>query len=181
MLQPQLRRDFLSLLNLQKHWIDGKIPAGKEDHPVVYVDLTDAKAYAGWAGKRLPSEEEWQIAARGPDGLLYPWGNEMEDNKCNRNINGVTTAVKSFPEGKSSYGCYDMCGNTWELTANEYSDGRTRFVMLKGGSCFKADGSVWYMDGGPQKNNFFAKMLLMWPGLDRCSTVSFRCAADIKS
>ena len=165
--------------NFLKHWIDGVIPTGKEDHPVVYVDLPDAKAYAGWAGKRLPSEEEWQIAAQGPDGLLYPWGNELEDNKYNRNTNGVTTAVKSFPDGKSSYGCYDMCGNTWELTANEYSDGRTRFVMLKGGSCFKAEGSVWYMDGGPQKNSFFAKMLLMWPGLDRCSTVGFRCVVDL--
>jgi hypothetical protein len=72
-----------------------------------------------------------------------------------------------------------MYGNTWELTGNEYSDGRTWFVMLKGGSCFKAEGSVWYMDGGPQKNSFFAKMLLMWPGLDRCSTVGFRCAADL--
>ena len=165
--------------NFLKHWIDGKIPAGLENHPVVYVDLNDAKAYASWAGKRLPSEEEWQLAAQGPDGTLYPWGNEMEDERCNRNTNGVTTSVKSFPGGKSAYGCYDMCGNTWELTANEYSDGRTRFVMLKGGSCFKAEGSVWYMDGGPQKNSFFAKMLLMWPGLDRCSTVGFRCAADL--
>jgi formylglycine-generating enzyme required for sulfatase activity len=164
--------------NFLKHWIDGKIPRGKEDHPVVYVGLADAKAYAGWAGKRLPSEEEWQIAAQGPDLLSYPWGNEMRDNMCNQNTNGVTTPVSSFPEGKSTFGCYDMCGNTWELTANEYSDGKTRFVMLKGGSCFKAEGSVWYMDGGPQKNSFFAKMLLMWPGLDRCSTVGFRCAAD---
>ncbi|OFX40572.1 MAG: hypothetical protein A2X03_13155, partial [Bacteroidetes bacterium GWA2_40_15] len=162
-----------------KHWINGKIPAGKEDHPVVYVDLIDARAYAIWAGKRLPSEEEWQIAAQGPDGLMYPWGNEMEDNRCNRNTNGVTTAVKAFPQGVSAYGCYDMCGNTWELTGNEYSDGRTRFVILKGGSCFKAGGSVWYMDGGPQKNSFFAKMLLMWPGLDRCSTVGFRCITDL--
>ena len=166
--------------NFLKHWINEKIPAGEEDHPVVYVDLTDARAYARWARKRLPTEEEWQIAAQGRDGLLYPWGNEMEDNRCNCNTSGLTTAVKAFPEGVSAYGCYDMCGNTWELTGNEYNDGRTRFVMLKGGSCFKAEGSVWYMDGGPQKNSFFAKMLLIWPGLDRCSTVGFRCAADLE-
>lgn len=165
--------------NFLKHWNKGQIPAGLEDHPVVYVSHEDAKAYAGWAVKRLPSAEEWQLAAQGPDGLIYPWGNEKEDNRCNSNTNGLTTAVKSFPDGKSSYGCYDMCGNTWELTQDVFSDGRTRFVMLKGGSCFRAEGSVWYMDGGPQKNSFLAKMLLMYPGLDRCSTVGFRCTVDL--
>jgi formylglycine-generating enzyme required for sulfatase activity len=165
--------------NFLKHWNNGKIPASLEDHPVVYVSHEDAAAYAGWAGKRLPSADEWQLAAQGPDGLIYPWGNEMEDNRCNRNTNGITTAVKSFPGGRSSYGCYDMCGNTWELTRDVYSDGRTRFVMLKGGSCFRAEGSIWYMDGGPHKNSFIAKMLLMCPGLDRCSTVGFRCVADL--
>lgn len=165
--------------NFLKHWIDGHIPAGKEDHPVVYVDLDDARAFAEWSGKRLPTEEEWQFAAEGINALIYPWGNEMEENKCNKNTNGVTTAVKSFPGGISPFGCYDMCGNTWELTGNEYSDGRTRFVMLKGGSCYKAAGSEWYFDGGPQKNRFIAKMLLIWPGLDRCLTVGFRCAIDL--
>jgi hypothetical protein len=171
--KPRFHENFL------KHWKDGKIPVGKEDHPVVYIDLEDARAYARWAGKRLPSEEEWQFAAEGYQGFAYPWGNEMEENRCNRNINMETTAVRAFPEGISCFGCYDMCGNTWELTESEYTDGRTRFVMLKGGSCYKANGSVWYTDGGPQKNNFIAKMLLMWSGLDRCSTVGFRCAADL--
>lgn len=171
---PLFRENFL------KHWINGQIPWGKEDHPVVYVDLEDARAYAKWAGKRLPAEEEWQFAAQGPDSLTYPWGNEMEGNKCNQSTNYNLTAVRAFPEGISPFGCYDMCGNTWELTDSEYSDGRTRFIMLKGGSCYKAQGSVWYTDGGPQKNNFVAKMLLMWPGLDRCSTIGFRCAADLQ-
>ena len=171
--KPRFQENFL------KHWADGKIPSGKEDHPVVYVDLEDAGAYAKWAKKRLPSEEEWQFAAQGVNALNYPWGNKVEENKCNQNTNGETTAVKAFPGGISPFGCYDMCGNTWEWTGNEYSDGRTRFVMLKGGSCYKAKGSVWYMDGGPQKNNFIAKMLLMWPGLDRCSTVGFRCVVDL--
>jgi hypothetical protein len=171
--QPRFQENFL------RHWVDGKIPAGREDHPVVYVDLEDARAYAGWAGKRLPTEEEWQFAAGGSRGLAYPWGNEMSENKCNQNIDMETTSVRAFPEGISPFGCYDMCGNTWEMTESEYTDGRTRFVMLKGGSCYKAKGSVWYTDGGPQKNNFIAKMLLMWSGLDRCSTVGFRCAVDL--
>jgi Sulfatase-modifying factor enzyme 1 len=165
--------------NFLRHWINGRIPAGKEDHPVVYTDLVDARAYARWAGKRLVTEEEWQFAAQGPETLAYPWGNEMEEGRCNPNLDGETTSVKAFPAGASPFGCLDMCGNTWELTANEYNDGRTRFVMLKGGSCYKATGSEWYFDGGPQKNSFLAKMLLIWPGLDRCPTVGFRCAADL--
>lgn len=171
--KPRFRENFL------KHWADGKIPSGKEDHPVVYIDLEDARAYAKWAKKRLPSEEEWQFAAQGINALNYPWGNQMEENKCNQNTKGVTTAVKAFPGGISPFGCYDMCGNTWEWTGSEYSDGRTRFVMLKGGSCYKAVGSNWYTDGGPQKNNFIAKMLLTWSGLDRCATVGFRCVVDL--
>jgi formylglycine-generating enzyme required for sulfatase activity len=171
--EPEFRENFLH------HWESGQIPPGKEDHPVVYIDLEDARAYARWAGKRLPSEEEWQYAAQGLDALHFPWGNGMETNRCNTDTNLHTTAVKAFPKGISPFGCYDMCGNTWELTESEYSDGRSRFVMLKGGSCYKAVGSVWYTDGGPQKNGFIAKMLLMWPGLDRCATVGFRCAVDL--
>jgi formylglycine-generating enzyme required for sulfatase activity len=171
--RPRFQENFL------KHWVDGKIPFGKEDHPVVYVDLEDVRAYARWSGKRLPSEEEWQFAAQGINALNFPWGNEMERNKCNQNTSGETSAVKAFPAGISPFGCYDMCGNTWELTSNEYCDGRSRFVMLKGGSCYKAMGSQWYTDGGPQKNNFIAKMLLMWSGLDRCSTIGFRCVVDL--
>lgn len=171
--RPQIPENFL------KHWVNGQIPPGKEDHPVVYVCHEDARAYAEWAGKRLPSEEEWQFAAQGSDAFDYPWGNKMMDERCNQNLNGETTGVMDFPDGASPFGCLDMCGNTWELTANVYSDGRTRFVMLKGGSCYKAQGSDWYFDGGPRKNSHVAKMLLIWPGLDRCSTVGFRCAADI--
>ena len=115
----------------------------------------------------------------GPEALTYPWGNEPDKNKCNQNLNGETTEVNAYAEGASPFGCLDMCGNVWELTGRIYSDGRTRFVMLKGGSCYKAEGSEWYFDGGPQKNSFVAKMLLFWPGLDRCSTVGFRCAADL--
>lgn len=165
--------------NFLKHWDNGRAPAGLEDHPVVYVDLDDARAYARWAGKRLATEEEWQYAAQGRDGLAYPWGNAWEDGRCNDGRTGGTTVVTAFPEGRSPFGCYDMCGNTWEWTESERNDSRTRFCVVKGGSYFKAKGSDWYADGGPQRCDFAAKFLLMWPGLDRCATIGFRCAIDL--
>jgi formylglycine-generating enzyme required for sulfatase activity len=166
-------------VNFLKQWINGHIPAGKEEHPVVYIDLNDARAYARWAGKRLPTEEEWQWAAQGNSNNPYPWGNEMEENKCNSGNESNTTPVYFYPEGKSPWGCYDMCGNVWEMTESEYNDGRNRFAILKGGSFYKANGSDWYFDGGPLPVNFSAKQLLMYPGLDRCATVGFRCVIDL--
>ena len=165
--------------NFLKHWAAGRPPEGKEDHPVVYVDLDDARAYARWAGKRLPTEEEWQFAAEGPEGLEYPWGNEMEPGRSNGGGTGGTTGVTAFPDGRSPFGCYDMCGNTWEWTESRRSDGRTRFAILKGGSYYQAEGSHWYADGGPRPANFAAKLLLTWPGLDRCATIGFRCVVDL--
>ena len=166
--------------NFLKHW-NGQIPPpGKEDHPVVYVGLEDARAYAAWAGKQLPTEDQWQYAAQGPSALKYPWGNEMEAGRCNLGDSGTTTSVTAFPDGRSPFGCYDMCGNTWEWTESERTDGRTRFCLIRGGSYYIAKGSHWYMDGGPQPTDFAAKFLLMWPGLDRCATIGFRCVASIE-
>jgi len=165
--------------NSLKHWHNGHVPPGIEDHPVVYVDLADARAYARWAGKRLPTEQEWQYAAQGTDGRTYPWGSQWEPSRCNDGSGGGTTSVAAFGQGRSPFGCYDMCGNTWEWTESERSDGRTRFCILRGGSHYKAKGSDWYADGGPQPCDFAAKFLLMWPGLDRCATIGFRCAVDL--
>lgn len=165
--------------NFLKHWPGGKPPDGQEDHPVVYVDLDDARAYARWAGQRLPTEEEWQYAAQGADGRAYPWGNEMEPGRCNDGKSGGSTAVSAFPLGRSPFGCHDMCGNVWQWTESERSDGRTRFCIIRGGSFFAARGSNWYVDGGPRPANFATKFLLMWPGLDRCATIGFRCVKDI--
>lgn len=169
--EPRQTKNFL------KHWVDGKPPAGKEDHPVVYVDLDDARAYAKWAGKRLPTDAEWQYAAEGPDRLEYPWGNEMESDRFN--TSDGTTSVRAFPKGRSPFGCYDMSGNTWEWTESEQTDdGRSRYCLIRGGSYFNTVGSDWYVDGGPQPSNRATKMLLVWPGLDRCATIGFRCVVD---
>jgi formylglycine-generating enzyme required for sulfatase activity len=168
------------LENFLKHWQDGKPPAGQEDHPVVYVDLDDARAYARWAGRRLPTEEEWQYAAQGSDGRKYPWGSLLDASHCNGGETGGTTPVKAFPLGRSPCGCYDMCGNVWQWTESRRSDGHTRFCVIRGGSWFQAQGSGWYADGGPRPAGFAEKFLLTWPGLDRCATIGFRCAVDLE-
>jgi formylglycine-generating enzyme required for sulfatase activity len=165
--------------NFLKHWENNAPPSGLENHPVVYVDLADARAYAKWVGKRLPTEEQWQYASQGSDNRIYPWGNKFQEDFCNGGRSGGTTGVTEFPEGRSPFGCYDMCGNVWEWTESERSDGRTRFCIIRGGSFFKAKGSSWYADGGPQSCSFAAKFILMWPGLDRCATIGFRCAVDL--
>jgi formylglycine-generating enzyme required for sulfatase activity len=103
------------------------------DHPVVQVTWEDAAAYARWAGKRLPAEQEWEKAARGVDGRLFPWGDQQPTpDLCNfgRNAGGTTPVGKYSPQGDSPYGCVDMAGNVWEWTASQDESGG---VVLRGG------------------------------------------------
>jgi formylglycine-generating enzyme required for sulfatase activity len=164
-------------VNFLHHWIDGRPPAGQEDHPVVYVSLDDARAYAYWYGKRLPTEIEWQYAAQGEDKRKYPWGNVMDSTKCNIHT-GSTMPVGSFLKGASPFGVMDMVGNVWQLCNDVYDNGSYYFDIIRGGSWYHPASSIWYITGGPLPVYHPQILLMNSPALDRCATVGFRCVKD---
>jgi gamma-glutamyl hercynylcysteine S-oxide synthase len=166
--------------NFLKDWKDGAYPAGWEKKPVTWVSLEDARAYAKWAGKRLPHEWEWQYAAQGTDGRVYPWGDDWAADAVPAPDTGRDMApasdVTSHPKGASSFRVMDMVGNIWQWT-DEYVDEHTRAAILRGGSHYQPQGSRWYF---PQayKLSEHSKYLLMAPSMDRSGAVGFRCVAD---
>jgi iron(II)-dependent oxidoreductase len=95
-----------------------EFPPGKADHPVTGISWYDAQAYALWAGKRLPTEQEWEKAARGTDGRKWPWGNIFERGRCN--LGAATAPGGSFTGDKSPYGVHDMAGNVQEWTSGDF-------------------------------------------------------------
>lgn len=165
--------------NFLRHWENGTYPEGKGDYPVVYVSYEDANAYAEWAGKRLPTEYEWQFSGQGYDTLSYPWGTEFDEDNCN-NALGHPTPVDEYPGGESRFGVRDMVGNVWQLTNDVYDNGSYYFVIIKGGSYYKPTSSWWYVEGGPVPLNQRQMLLMVSPGFERNATVGFRCVKDIQ-
>ena len=169
-------------LNFLRDWKDGLYPSGWENKPVTWVSQEDARAYAAWAGKRLPHEWEWQYAAQGPESRLYPWGNEWQPAAVpvpnrSRNMRGPD-AVDAHSEGASPFGVMDLVGNVWQWT-EEFVDEHTRAAIVRGGSYYQPQGSIWYF---PQayKLNEHGKLLLMSPSMDRSAALGFRCVADAR-
>ena len=132
------------------------------DHPVVGVSWYEAEAFSRWAGKSLPTEAQWERAARGTDGREYPWGNEFDKEKCNTEESGIdkTTRVTRYPNGISPAGCYDMAGNVWEWASSRHESGG---YVLRGG--------CWYL------HRSWARCALRsrsFPNA-RLSDIGFRC------
>jgi gamma-glutamyl hercynylcysteine S-oxide synthase len=167
-------------LNFLLDWKNGMYPQGWANKPVTWVSQEDARAYAEWAGKRLPHEWEWQYAAQGEDGRLYPWGNNWNPSAVPSPDQGRTMRgpadVDAHPAAASPFGVMDLVGNVWQWT-DEYQDEHTRGAILRGGSYYQPQGSLWYF---PQtyRNDQHGKLLLMAPSMDRSGALGFRCVED---
>jgi formylglycine-generating enzyme required for sulfatase activity len=166
--------------NFLRDWKNGNFPEGWASKPVTWVSLEDARAYAAWAGKRLPHEWEWQYAAQGSDGRAFPWGNTWDGAAVpapdKRREMREPANVDAYPQGASPFGVMDLVGNVWQFT-DEFSDEHTRAATLKGGSFYQPQGSLWYF---PQAYHLteHGKYLLIAPSKDRAGTLGFRCVVD---
>ncbi len=166
--------------NFLRHWANGTYPDGWANKPVTWVSIEDARAYARWAGKRLPHDWEWQYAAQGSDRNLYPWGNDWDVKALPPVDHGrkmrAPSDVEAYRQGASPFGVLDMVGNVSQWT-DEFRDEHTRAAIIRGGAYYQPRGSMWYF---PQTYRLdeHEKFLLMSPGRDRAGTIGFRCAAD---
>jgi len=166
--------------NFLRHWHDGEPPTGWGNKPVTWVGIEDARAYATWAGKRLPREWEWQYAAQGLDGRPFPWGGAWDETAVptpsfDRTM-PAPADVDAHPRGASPFGVLDLVGNVWQWT-DEYLDERIRAAVLRGGNAYLPQTSHWYFPQAHRLNEH-GKYLLMAPAKDRSAGIGFRCVAD---
>ena len=159
-------------------WKDGLLPVGQERFPVTGVTWYDAAAYAAWAGKRLPTEAEWEFAARGTEGRRYPWGDKWDASFAN--VAEPSGGLRAVGEGMSTpLGVFDMAGNAWEWTASdarpypggkEFPWSRLRMKIIRGGN-FKSNAE----SSAATFRGYYGAS-----GEKDYSSTSFRCMKDIQ-
>lgn len=161
----------------KKTWLTFYTP-GKDNHPVVKVTFSDAQAFCQWLGKRLPSEEEWEKAARGTDERDFPWGDLWDNTRANVRLSGLrsTVAVGSFSAGASPYGVEDMSGNVWEWTTSPYLayPGSTYQDPQYTTEAYITRGGGWFEDE-KQVRATGRNAAVPWTAND---DLGFRCVAD---
>lgn len=172
--------------NFLRHWQAGHPRKGDELKPVVNVGLEEARAYCTFQGKRLPHSYEWQYAAQGLDGRLYPWGADW-DPEAVPTPGHDPAEVGKHPRGNSPFGVRDMVGNVWQYT-DSFSDSHTRSVLLRGSSRYRPRVSNEFPAVSQYSNWYFPPALeltkhgryfLMSNSYERAGTLGFRCAADV--
>jgi formylglycine-generating enzyme required for sulfatase activity len=144
----------------------------KRNHPVVQVSLKDAKSFAAWTGKRLPTEIEWEAAARTTDGRRWPWGNQWQEHACNTESSGIsdTTAVTQYPGGDNPLGISDLLGNVMEWTGDPCEP---RYKMERKTIYYVAKGGGWIADSLLTLSSRFRM-----PADFSSNLLGFRCIAD---
>jgi len=142
---------------------------GRPLQPVVFVGWDDARAYAAWAGKALPRESQWEKAGRGTDRRWWAWGHEFAPDRCNSRESGVehTLEIGMFDDGVSPYGCYDMCGNVWEMCEGRWLE---EGLPMRGG-CFLGSAT-------------FVRVTCRWTPedpADGAHWLGFRCVKEVNT
>ena len=157
------------------HWLNGTYREGEEQFPVVNITWDEARGFAEWAGKRLPSEVEWEYAARGKDRRLYPWGDEWDAERANteRGATAQPMAVGSFPDGASPFGLLDMCGNVWEWTADDLTSYDNPAASLGMGKVIR--GGAYDVPRTRASTTYRGVV----PPANRYDQTGFRCAGDL--